>query len=103
MYSQRAENIKRYSFSLGGPDIEFQIDEERGLPFIGGGRRPDGDGGNDDNNDSSPRMAFNNPNIEISVQFKNKIKNNNYELDNGCYIIFFNIYVILCRLLLCIL
>ena len=56
---------------IGG--IEFQIDEERGLPFISRNKKPDdGDG------PSSPR-GFNNPNISFSIKFKNKVKNNNFE------------------------
>lgn len=54
--------------------LDFQIDEERGLPFMQTGRRPN-DG---DDEPSSPR-GFNNPNISFSIKFKNKVKNNNFE------------------------
>ena len=77
LYNQRAEAVKRSWISSqgGGPGIEFQLDEERGLPFI---RRPGPDGNEGDGGDASPR-GFQNPNIQFSVQFKNKIKHNNYE------------------------
>ena len=55
--------------------LDFQIDEERGLPFMNRNRRPNNDG---DDGPSSPR-GFNNPNISFSIKFKNKVKNNNFE------------------------
>lgn len=42
-------------------------------------KRPAGDGGDPDDEEPSFDRGFNNPNIMFSVQFKNKIKNNNYE------------------------
>ena len=33
----------------------------------------------DPDNEEGPRRGFNNPNIQITVKFKNKVKNNNYE------------------------
>ena len=72
MYSQRQENVKRHWISAqNGPGIEFQVDQERGQPFVS---KPDGGGGDDED----PR-GFNNPNIVLQVKFKNKIKNNQYE------------------------
>ena len=34
---------------------------------------------NDDEPDFNENRGFNNPNISVSVKFKNKIRNNNYE------------------------
>lgn len=56
--------------------IEFQVDEERDIPFFPANRRPRRN--SDGPDDFSPR-EFNNPNIQFSVKFKNKVKNNNYE------------------------
>ena len=33
----------------------------------------------DNNDDNEDGRGFNNPNISVSVKFKNKIRNNNYE------------------------
>ena len=73
LYNRTLDNQKRNYSAPGIAGIEFQIDEERGLPFIR--RRPNDD---PDEGPSSPR-GFNNPNIKFSVKFKNKVKNNNYE------------------------
>jgi hypothetical protein len=56
--------------------LDFQIDEEKGLPFMRGNKKPNN--GDDDDDSSSPR-GFNNPNIKFSIKFKNKVKNNNFE------------------------
>ena len=62
------------SWINAGQSIEFKVDQEKGLPFIGrpfkSKKKPDPD--------DSQRM-FNNPNIKLTVKFKPKVKDNNYE------------------------
>lgn len=53
------------------------------VPFLsrfsrGGRRNNQGPNNGDDDSDESPR-GFNNPNLQLSVRFKNKVRNNNFE------------------------
>ena len=48
------------------------------MPRRGNRRSSNSDPSPNDDGDDEAR-GFNNPNIEISVKFKNKIRNNNYE------------------------
>ena len=81
MYNSSINNTdakRNWVSNRGSFGIEFQVDEERGIPFMPRGNSGPNDEPDNDNDDENGR-GFNNPNISVSVKFKNKIRNNNYE------------------------
>jgi len=78
IYNQRVETKRNWISAQGNPGIEFQVDQERGEPLVNN-RRPMPSNPDEGGDEPSFDRGFNNPNIEFNIQFKNKIKNNNYE------------------------
>ena len=60
--------------ALGGMGIEFQVDETRSAPFMGGS----GEERKMGESFEAPR-GFNNPNLQVTIKFKNKVKSNLFE------------------------
>mmetsp|Transcript_4469 Transcript_4469/g.6655 ORF Transcript_4469/g.6655 Transcript_4469/m.6655 type:complete len:295 (+) Transcript_4469:362-1246(+) len=88
MFGGASEGVKKHSrgalddesrawLNTAGPGngIEFKVDEERGIPFISRAFKGKPKPAPQDNE----RGEFNNPNIRLTAQFKDKVKNNNYE------------------------
>lgn len=63
--------------ALGGMGFELSIDETRSAAFIGGSGEERKQ--SDDTGFSREPRGFNNPNLQVTVKFKNKVKSNLFE------------------------